>query len=168
MPMSRNQSIRLALLSLWLGIMGAFSFLVAPIAFAVLSPVLAGNIVSRHLVVTEWAGIGLGGVLLTLCWWENRKGGGDGKGRAEAWMLLSMLGAMGVSRGWVSRTLHQIRLDYGERLQTLPREEPIRQTFDLLHQLSVGLMGWTMLAACLLIGWTIHRTASPPVRTTLR
>jgi hypothetical protein len=151
------RSIRVALVGLWLGGMASFSWIVAPVAFTVLpNPALAGNIVSRHLVITEWIGIVLGTILLALLWLEARKESGRQGGRVEAGLLLSMVGAMAVSRAWVSRTLHQIRLEFGERLQTLPPDDPTRQTFDLLHQVSVGLMGWTMLAAVLLLVWLIR------------
>ena len=150
--MKPSRSIRIALIGLWLGVMASFSWIVAPVAFSVLrNQALAGNIVSRHLMITEWIGIGLGTILLGLLWREVRREGGGSDWRIEAGLLLSMVGAMAVSRAWVSRTLHQIRLAFGERLQTLPPDDPTRQTFDLLHQVSVGLMGWTMLAAVLLL-----------------
>ena len=155
--MKPQRSIRVALVGLWLGVMVSFSWIVAPVAFSVLSnPALAGNIVSRHLMIAEWIGIGLGTILLALLWLETRTEGTRQGGRVEAGLLLSMVGAMAVSRAWVSRTLHQIRLEFGERLQTLPPDDPTRQTFDLLHQVSVGLMGWTMLAAILLLIWLIR------------
>lgn len=150
--MKPSRSIRIALIGLWLGVMASFSWIVAPVAFSVLrNQALAGNIVSRHLMITEWIGIALGTILLGLLWREVRREGGGSDWRIEAGLLLSMVGAMAVSRAWVSRTLHQIRLAFGERLQTLPPDDPTRQTFDLLHQVSVGLMGWTMLAAVLLL-----------------
>ena len=160
--MKPQRSIRVALVGLWLGVMVSFSWIVAPVAFSVLSnPALAGNIVSRHLMVTEWIGIGLGTILLALLWRESRTEGTWRGGRIEAGLLLSMVGAMALSRAWVSRTLHQIRLEFGGRLQTLPPDDPTRQTFDLLHQVSVGLMGWTMLAAVLLLVWLIRPLSRP-------
>lgn len=160
--MKPQRSIRVSLVGLWLGVMVSFSWIVAPVAFSVLSnPALAGNIVSRHLMVTEWIGIGLGTILLALLWRESRTEGTRQGWRVEAGLLLSMVGAMALSRAWVSRTLHQIRLEFGERLQTLPPDDPTRQTFDLLHQVSVGLMGWTMLAAVLLLVWLIRPLSRP-------
>ena len=163
--MKPNRSIRIALIGLWLGVMASFSWIVAPVAFSVLrNQALAGNIVSRHLMITAWIGIGLGIILLALLWREVRREGGGSDWRIEAGLLLSMVGAMAVSRAWVSRTLHQIRLAFGERLQTLPPDDQTRQTFDLLHQVSVGLMGWTMLAAVLLL---VRLIRTPTLRSRL-
>ena len=60
--------LRLAILSLWLGVMLMFSVGIAPAAFSVLKnePRKAGDIVNLALGGTEIAGIGFGVALLLL------------------------------------------------------------------------------------------------------
>lgn len=144
---------RLAILALWLGIMAYFSLVVAPIAFAVLSdPRLAGNIVSRNLAVTEGVGIVLGLILITITLRQVASGMRAGRfDQANLSILISMTAMMVVSKFLVSARLHQIRIEYGERLASLAATDPVRTSFNSLHQVSVWLMGLTMIGAVILI-----------------
>jgi hypothetical protein len=144
------QNIRLTLLGLWLGAMCFFSFFVAQAAFAVLpSSYLAGQVVSRTLGNLETFGIILGVLLLALRMADAPRN--SLRFFFETLLLALMTGAMVVSKFVISARLHQIRVDYGEKLQTMPRTEFVRQAFDQLHVLSVGMTGFTMLAALVLI-----------------
>lgn len=144
---------RLAILALWLGIMAYFSLVVAPIAFAVLSdPRLAGNIVSRNLAVTEGVGIVLGLILITITLRQVASGMRAGRfDQANLSILIGMTAMMVVSKFLVSARLHQIRIEYGERLASLAATDPVRTSFNSLHQVSVWLMGLTMIGAVILI-----------------
>jgi hypothetical protein len=141
---------RLALLALWVGAMMFFSFFVAPAAFAVLpSTYLAGQVVSRTLGGLEIFGLVVALLLLTLLLasWRARA-----RGFAfELAVVVLMLVSAAISRFIVSARLHQIRLEFGERLNSLAVTDPARATFELLHQVSVGLTGFNLLAALALI-----------------
>jgi hypothetical protein len=141
---------RLALLALWVGAMAFFSFFVAPAAFAVLpSTYLAGQVVSRTLGGLEIFGLVVGALLLALLF-----AGRNTRGRGFAFELIVialMVASTAVSRFIVSARLHQIRLEFGERLNTLAAADPSRATFDFLHQVSVGLTSFNLLAALALI-----------------
>lgn len=150
-----TQQIRIALLSCWLGVMAFFSFVVAPSAFAVLpTQYLAGQIVSRTLNVAEIFGIVISFILLVILLFSRGR-----KGKLflfEVVVTLLMLAAMALSR-LVSSNMHSLRERAGEGLYLLPPTDPIRSGFDQLHQYSVGLMGFTMLAAVALIGLLVRR-----------
>ena len=151
-----NQKTRIALLSCWLGVMAFFSFVVAPAAFKVLSTQhLAGQVVSRTLGVTEILGLILGGTLLILLLAARGR-----KTRAflfELIVVVLMTAAMAASRA-VSGRMHSLRLQAGEGLYALPMTDPIRSSFDQLHQYSVSLTGFAMLGAIVLIVILIRRT----------
>lgn len=144
---------RLGILALWLGIMAYFSLVVAPIAFSVLGdPRLAGNIVSRNLAVTEGVGIVLGLILITITLRQVVRRVRAGRfDRANLAILIGMTAMMVISKFLVSARLHQIRIEYGERLGSLAATDPVRTSFNSLHQVSVWLMGLTMIGALILI-----------------
>jgi hypothetical protein len=150
--------LRLTILSLWLGIMLMFSVGVAPAAFSVLKnePRKAGNIVNLALGGTETAGIVFGAALLLLLLLskeERRK-----LFKLEAAVLVLMTLAMLLSKFVVSARLHALREQYGEALQTLAPSDPARLSFNQLHQFSVWLMSFDMLAALLLIVLLVRYT----------
>ena len=47
--------------------------------------------------------------------------------------------------------MHSLRVQAGEKLYTLAAGDPIRSSFDQLHKVSVGLTGFAMLAAAVLM-----------------
>lgn len=150
-----NQKIRIALLSFWLGTMAFFSFAVAPAAFAVLpTQHLAGQVVSRTLGVAEMIGIVIGVILLILLLFARGR-----KSRIFVFELLSVLlmtAAMVMSKV-VSGWMHALRVKAGEGLYALPASDPIRSSFDQLHRVSVGLTGFAMIGALVLIVMLIGR-----------
>jgi hypothetical protein len=153
------QKIRLALLSFWLGAMSIFSFVVAPAAFAVLPERrLAGNVVSRVLGNIEIIGISLGVILLLILLFFREK-----RGRpfifefiAVALMTISAI----LSRFVVSSRLRDLRLRHGDQLASLAQSDPVRAGFDQLHQYSVWLMGFNIIAAIVLIALLARRNSS--------
>lgn len=141
--------IRLTLLSVWLGVMAYFSFVVAPAAFAVLpNRQLAGNLVNRALGITELIGIVLGTTLIILLLT------GRHARRKSFWFELALLGlmtaAMLSSRFVISQRLHNLRAQLGD-LSALAASDPNRLAFDQLHQYSVWLMSFCIIAALVLI-----------------
>ncbi|MDX2042212.1 MAG: DUF4149 domain-containing protein [Acidobacteriota bacterium] len=151
-----NLKTRIALLSCWLGVMAFFSFAVAPAAFKVLpTQHLAGQVVSRTLGVTEILGLVIGGILLVML--LSARGRKTKAFRFELLTVVLMTAAMAVSR-WVSAQMHSLRLQAGEQLYALPMSDPIRSSFDQLHQVSVALTGFAMVAAIVLIVMLVRRT----------
>ncbi len=65
--------------------------------------------------------------------------------------VILMTASTAVSRFIVSARLNEIRVQLGENLARLPVTDPTRTTFDLLHQVSVGLISFNLLAAVALI-----------------
>ena len=150
-----NQKVRIALLSFWLGTMAFFSFVLAPAAFAVLpTQHLAGQVVSRTLGIAEIIGIVIGAVLLLLLLFARGR-----KSRIFFFELLTiaLMTAAMITSKVVSGWMHGLRVQAGETLYTLPASDPIRSSFDQLHQVSVGLTGFAMLAAIVLIVMLIGR-----------
>jgi cellulose synthase/poly-beta-1,6-N-acetylglucosamine synthase-like glycosyltransferase len=152
--------IRLTLLSVWLGAMAYFSFIVAPAAFAVLpTRQLAGNLVNRALGITELIGIVLGATLLVLLFAARAAR------RKAFWfelvLLSSMTIAMLVSRFVVSQRLHGLRAQLGD-VSALAATDPNRLAFDQLHQYSVWLMSFALMAALVLIVLLIRQPAVKP------
>jgi Domain of unknown function (DUF4149) len=147
--------IRLALLGLWLGVMAFFSFVVAPAAFAVLpSPQLAGNLVSRTLGVAEIIGIVLG-IILLVSLLAGR--GQDRRGTLFEFIMLALMTlSMIISHFVVSQRLHGMRTQFGD-ISALAATDPVRVAFNQLHQYSVWLMGFNILAALILVIIMVRR-----------
>lgn len=144
-----TQQIRIALLSCWLGVMVFFSFVVAPVVFRVLpTQHLAGQVVSRSLGVAEIIGIVIGATLLVILLFSRGR-----KSRRFLFELIvtALITAAMVMSRVVSGWLHSLRLQAGEGLYALPASDPIRSSFDQLHKSSVGLMGFAMLGALVLV-----------------
>jgi len=140
--------IRLAILGLWLGAMAFFSFVVAPAAFSALpQQQLAGALVSRTLGALELIGIVTGGLLILILSFSKERGKAAlFESVTIALMTISML----VSRFVVSSRLSEIRFRFGEIAQ-LAAGDPARVSFDRLHQYSVWLMSFNIIAAVALI-----------------
>jgi hypothetical protein len=152
----RSRNIRLALLSLWLGAMAFFSFVVAPGAFAVLKQQqLAGSMVSWTLGALEIIGVIIGALLMVLLIISKER---DKAFLYELIALALMTASMIVSRFFVSSRLHQMRVSLGEIAQ-LAANDPARLEFDRLHQYSVWLMGFNILGAIALIIYLARRNA---------
>jgi len=155
--------IRLVILGFWLGVMTLFSFVVAPAAFTVLpTPQLAGTIVSRILAGVETIGMVAGVVLIAISIFCRLR---RNKVRFfEMGLLVLMTASMVISRFFVSARLHGLRTQFGERLALLSADDPVRRSFDLLHQVSVGLMGFTLFGAITLAAvliWSRPETGRP-------
>lgn len=153
-----GEKIRISLLSLWLGMMAFFSFVVAPAAFAVLPEQrFAGNVVNRVLGVTEISGMVLGVVLLLVLLFSRVRQ--TRQYYVELAIVLFMTLSMVISHFGISRWMHELRLRGGDSFYQLPVTDPIRVTFDQLHQASVGLTGFAMLAVLFLIVKLIRRSS---------
>ncbi len=153
-----TQQIRIALLSCWLGVMAFFSFVVAPTAFRVLpTQHLAGQVVSRSLGVAEIIGLVIGSALLLILLFS--RGRKTRRFLFELIVTALMTAAMAMSRV-VSGWMHDLRVQAGDGLYALPASDPIRSSFDQMHKYSVGLTGFAMLGALVLILMLVARKGS--------
>ncbi|HMV50201.1 MAG TPA: DUF4149 domain-containing protein [Blastocatellia bacterium] len=150
-----NQKTRIALLSFWLGTMSFFSFVLAPAAFAVLpTQHLAGQVVSQTLGTAELIGIVIGAALLLLLLFARGR-----KSKIfffELFTVALMTAAM-VGSKVVSGRMHALRVQAGEALYKLPSTDSLRASFDQLHRVSVGLTGFAIVAAIVLIAMLVGR-----------
>lgn len=153
-----TQQIRIALLSCWLGVMAFFSFIVAPTAFRVLpTQHLAGQVVSRSLGVAEIIGLVIGSALLLILLFS--RGRKTRRFLFELIVTALMTAAMAMSRV-VSGWMHDLRVQAGDGLYALPASDPIRSSFDQMHKYSVGLTGFALLGALVLILMLVARKGS--------
>ncbi len=155
--MIKPQRIRLAILGLWLGAMAFFSFVVAPAAFTVLpQQQLAGALVSRTLNALELIGVVTGGLLILILSLSKERG------KAALFELITitlMTISMFVSHFFVSSRLSDMRARFGEIAQ-LADGDPARLSFDRLHEYSVWLMSFNIVAAVALIVILSRRSQS--------
>ena len=153
----RSQKIRLAMLSLWLGAMAFFSFVVAPAAFAALpQQQLAGALVSRTLGALEIIGIIIGALLMLILIFSRERACDASLYELIALALMTV--STVVSHFVVSKQMHEMRLNFGE-IALLAANDPTRIAFDRLHQYSVWLMSFNIIAAVVLIVYLARRNA---------
>ncbi len=138
------QRIRLALLSAWFGAMAFFTTSVAQAAFAVLpTRRMAGDLVAPILMNLEYVSLAMSVVLLVALWLARED-------RTKVWffelgMYVLAFVATALARFVVAAKIHDIRSQFGDKLDTLAATDPTRVWFGQLHGLSVGLMGLVML-----------------------
>ena len=153
-----NTKIRLTLLSLWLGMMAFFSFVVAPSTFIALPETnLAGLVVSVVLSRVELIGIAIGIITLIVLFASREQTGKQFLFELIALILMTF--SMILSRFVISRRLHEIRVKFGGT-NLIPSTDPSRTTFDQLHQISVGLTSFAMIASLILIVVLVRRNLS--------
>lgn len=137
-------------LSLWLGAMLFFGAGVAPVVFRTLpTPVLAGNVVNGVLANLHGVAYAAAAVLLVTLALRAMLGHRRLMA-AKAGVVLVMLGIALYSGLQVSAPLAEIRARVGH-VSALPDGDPTRERFNMLHQLSVRLMGANILLALALL-----------------
>ena len=135
-------NIRLLLLAIWLG--GAVFFIgVAQTAFMVLPQrESAGAVVGANLAILNYAGIGVGVLLLLssvvgsalvskLWLWVER------------FLLLVVAAACAVGQFVIATWLAALRSQMGRSIDEVAADDPLRVQFNTLHEYSV----WVMMAA---------------------
>lgn len=137
-------------LATWFGAMLFFSMGVAPVAFATLpTRQMAGTLVNASIARLHVLGYVACGVLLlalVLRAWQER-----GRLAAAKAVLAGGMLALTLASGLViTPPMADIRAKMGE-IDALPPDNPDRQRFDWLHQLSVGLMSVNLGAAIAVI-----------------
>jgi hypothetical protein len=146
-------NIRLWLVGLWLGAAVFFSFAVAPSAFAVLknlqianSSAVAGEIVSRNLMIINLSGLVIGLILLA-----SSFAGALPTNRFALWterlLLLILTAACAVGQFVIALWLGFVKAEIGKPIDEIAADDPLRIKFNNLHEYSVWVLIVAMVAA---------------------
>ncbi|MCW5959633.1 MAG: DUF4149 domain-containing protein [Pyrinomonadaceae bacterium] len=139
--------LRALLMGLWLGGACFFSFAVAPSAFSVLAErELAGNLVSRTLMIVNFSGIAIGVLIIALSFLASSS--------IKAWkiwterfLVLVTVIACAIGQFVITSWLSLIRAQAGVPMEQLAGDNPLKMQFDNLHQYSVWVLSAAMIAA---------------------
>lgn len=135
-------------LVIWIGGIIFFSFVVAPSVFSLVpSQAMAGNIVNHSLGALHYIGLACGTILLTATLLTQLR-----SVRALQSLIGLMLLCTALSQFGVMPQMHRIREAVGGAIEALPPKDAGRTAFDRLHQISVVLEGFTLLAGVGAIG----------------
>jgi len=146
-------NIRLLLIGLWLGAAVFFSFAVAPTAFGVLknlqiaqSSTIAGEMVSRNLMI-----INVGGLIIGLILLATSFVGAVNTNRFVLWteriLLLLLTAACAVGQFVIALWLSFVKAQIGRPIDEVAADDPLRLKFNNLHEYSVWVLLIAMLAA---------------------
>jgi hypothetical protein len=146
-------NIRLLLIGLWLGAAVFFSFAVAPSAFAVLRNLqvtnfssIAGEIVSRNLMIINVSGLIIGLILLA-----SSFVGAAFTNRFALWteriLLLILTLACAVGQFVIGLWLRFVKAEIGKPIDEIAVDDPLRIKFNNLHEYSVWVLIAAMIAA---------------------
>ena len=146
-------NIRLLLIGLWLGAAVFFSFAVAPSAFAVLRNLqipnfssIAGEMVSRNLMIVNISGLIIGLILLA-----SSFAGAALANRFALWteriMLLILTLACAVGQFVIALWLRFVKAEIGKPIDEIALDDPLRIKFNNLHEYSVWVLIVAMIAA---------------------
>jgi hypothetical protein len=144
------------LLSVWFGALAFFTTSVAQAAFAVLpTRRMAGDLVAPILMNLEYVSLAMSVVLMVALLLARET-------RTKTWFIefgiyVAAFVATALARFIVAAKIHDIRAQFGDKLDTLATTDPARVWFGQLHGISVGLMGLVMLLVLSLIMVLIWR-----------
>ena len=144
-------------LTVWLGGLIFFAFVVAPTVFSPgLLPTreLAGTIVGRSLGALHWMGIVSGIVFLITSMTYSRMTAGSARPLAGRHVLiLLMLLLTLISQFAISPKLHAIRDEVGV-IDNVPLDNPLRVEFDRLHVWSEHFEEGVFFLGLVALYWT--------------
>lgn len=140
--------VRLLVLALWLGA-AVFFIAVAQSAFAVLPQRdMAGAVVNRTLAILNYAGIGVG-IILLLTSFIVRAGTNLILLWTERILLLVLTAACAVAQFVIAWWMLMLRTQMGRPIDEVAVDDPLRIQFNQLHQYSTWLMMAAMIAGLL-------------------
>ncbi len=158
--------IRLLLIGLWLGAACFFSFAVAQSAFAVLpSRELAGLVVSRTLSIVNYSGLLIGLILLASSFVKQPE---TNRFRllTERFLLIIFTAACAVGQFVIGLWLSYVRAQINRPIDELAVEDPLRITFNNLHEYSVWVLITAMIAALAAFFLIGKKTSQKPMPLT--
>ena len=138
--------IRLLLLGIWFGA-ACFFIGVAQVAFAVLPQhELAGAVVGRTLAILNYAGLGIGVILILMSVLAAKN-----TSRILLWLerflLLITAAACAVGQFVIGWWILLVRTQMGKPIDEVATDDPLRIQFNQLHQYSEWLLVVAMAAA---------------------
>ena len=150
-------SIRLVVLSIWVGASIFFGAVVAPAIFSVLRSFdltnageIAGSIVTRCLSVVNLAGFVVGLFLLvTLLFGKNAKS--KVRFLIETVAVIIIMLATGVGHWVIAARMHALRAAMALPVDQIRPDDVRRIEFNSLHGYSVNVLGLAMIAALVTI-----------------
>jgi hypothetical protein len=160
-------SIRIVLLSLWLGAALFFSFVVAPAAFGVLRlyglpnmSEIAGAIVSRSLGVVNLAGFVIA-LLLAVTIFARRDSVGR-KGFLVEGICVAVIALTTVLGHWViAARMRALKATMLLPIDQLTPDDALRVAFNSLHGYSVIVLSLAMIAALVALVLMTRSSARP-------
>jgi hypothetical protein len=142
-----TRDIRLLLIAVWLGAAVFFSFALAPTVFSVLpTRELAGNVVSRTLMILNLSGFFIG-LLLFITAPIGRKFIRVHLLAVEMIALLTITLMTGIGHWIIAARLAALRLAMRTPIDELATTDSLRVSFNNLHQYSVIVLSVAMIAA---------------------
>ena len=141
-------SIRLLILSIWLG-SGVFFVAAAQVAFSVLpDPEMAGTVVGRNLLILNYAGLVVAIILLL----TSVLGSASVKTFwlwVERFLLLALAASCAIGQFVIGYWILSVRAQIGRPMSELAADDPMRMQFNALHQYSEWVFMAGMIAALL-------------------
>jgi len=146
------RAFRLLSLSVWLGSLVFFAFVLAPVAFSpmvtdqVHNLVVSGSIVGAALRALHWIGLACG-VIFAVCVLQLRR----------RWMgvqlgvVAAMLALTALSQFWIIPRMDRDRVQAGGDIDAASIDSPARQDFERLHPLSEKVEGGVLLGGLALV-----------------
>jgi len=150
--------LRLLSIVVWVGGIIFFAFVLAPVAFSVLpSQHLAGSVVGGSLRVLDILGLACGAIFWLATVLLFRRSPAAHKRHYEIQLLLSavMLMATAYLHAGILPAMERDRVQSGGDIEVVPKDNPAKMHFELLHKRSERLEGAILfmgLGLVLLIG----------------
>ena len=154
--------LRLLALTVWVGGLIFFAFVVAPVSFSVLPTAhIAGLVVAGTLSVLNIMGLLCGVLLLIACTvlWTRASAPANARTRrlltAQLWLVLLMMLATAVVQWRIVPAMERDRIAAGGDVDAAPADNPARRHFERLHPISEKVEGTALLlglATVILVG----------------
>ncbi len=146
------RALMLLALTVWIGGIVFFSFVVAPTVFTVLpTRELAGNVVSRSLTALHWMGL-ISGLVFLLCSvsYNQMKHADARLFSAPHVLLVVMLALTAISQFGITPRMAALRSEMGV-IDNVPASDSRRVEFNRLHQWSTRAEGGVLLCGLVVV-----------------
>jgi hypothetical protein len=168
------RALRLLTIVVWVGGLGFFAFVLAPVAFGVLpSTHEAGMVVRGTLTVLNGMGQLCGGLfaLATIVLWSRARVQARNLLLTQLLFVVLMMAATAYVQVSIMPAMERDRIAAGGIIDAAPPDNPARMDFDRLHARSEKVEGAVLLLGFLevmLMGWVIRpsKATTPEGSTT--
>jgi len=162
------RTLRLLTIVIWVGGLGFFAFILAPVAFSLLpSTHEAGLVVRGTLTVLNGIGQLCGAffALATIILWSRARIRARTLLLTQLLLIVLMMAATAYVQVSIMPAMERDRTAAGGIIDIAPPDNPARMDFDRLHTLSEKAEGAVLLLGFLevmLMGWVIRPTEPAP------